>query len=158
MPGGKVHDYRVGVVWEGNRGAGTSHYESYGRRFRVRVEDKPDLMGTADPAFCGEPHLHNPEELLVAAVASCHMLFYLSLCARSGISVVRYSDSARGTMTVLPNGGGRFDQILLQPRVTVQRGSDLASATALQTRANELCFIANSCRFPIRHEAVVELE
>ncbi len=156
--GRRVHTYGVSVVWEGNRGEGTRTYDAYGRAFRVVVEGKPDLLGTADAAFRGEPHRHNPEELLVSAVASCHMLFYLSLCARQGIAVVRYSDSALGRMTVLPSGGGAFEEIRLRPRVTVCRGSDVAAAAAVHDRAGELCFIANSCRFPIRHEAVVEVE
>lgn len=154
----RAHEYGVGVVWEGNRGSGTSGYADYDRRFRVRVEGKADLVGTADAAFRGEPHLHNPEELLLAAVASCHMLFYLSLCARNGITVVRYSDAARGAMTVLSSGGGSFREIRLRPRVTVARGADVAAAAALHARASELCFIANSCRFPIAHEAEVEVE
>jgi organic hydroperoxide reductase OsmC/OhrA len=158
MPEGKVHQYAVGLVWEGNQGSGTSDYASYGRRFRVEIRDKPDLPGSADPAFRGDPRLHNPEELLLAAVASCHMLFYLSLCARNGITVLRYSDAARGTLAVEPSGGGRFQEISLRPCVTVSRTSDPAAAATLHARAGELCFIANSCSFPIRHEAEVQVE
>ena len=158
MSSAGTHEYAVGLVWEGNRGKGTSAYTSYDRRFRVTVDAKPDLLGSADPAFRGDPQLHNPEELLLAAVASCHMLFYLALCARSGIRVLRYSDAACGTMAVLPSGGGRFVAIALRPRVTLARGSDPARAEALHARAGELCFIANSCSFPIGHEAQIELE
>ena len=153
-----VHEYAVGLAWEGDRGTGTSSYGGYDRRFRLCVPGKPDLLGTADPAFRGEPGLHNPEELLLAAVASCHMLFYLSLCARSGIAVVRYADQASGRLALDPGGGGRFAEITLRPRVTVSRGSDARAAAALHERAGQLCFIANSCRFPIRHEPAVEVE
>jgi organic hydroperoxide reductase OsmC/OhrA len=158
MTDAKSHRYAAGVVWEGNRGAGTSAYAGYDRRFRVVVEGKPDLLGTADPAFRGEAGLHNPEELLLAAVASCHMLFYLSLCARSGITVVRYADAAEGTLALRPDGGGSFAEIVLRPRVTVSRESDGAAAKALHARAGELCFIASSCNFPIRHQVEVEVE
>jgi organic hydroperoxide reductase OsmC/OhrA len=148
--------YAVALRWEGDRGAGTSSYEVYDRRFRVRVDGKPDLLGSADPAFRGDPTLYNPEELLLAAVASCHMLFYLSLCARAGIAVVSYADAPEGTVGLFPGGGGQFQEIVLHPRVRLSRGGDHDAAAALHRRAGELCFIANSCRFPIRNEAAIE--
>ena len=153
-----AHTYVVGLTWEGNRGEGTRRYAGYGRGFRVAVAGKPDLLGTADPAFHGEPGRHNPEELLVAALASCHMLFYLSLCARHGIAVVRYADEAEGTLAVDPAGGGRFQEVVLRPRVAVALGTDPGPAAALHARAAELCFIARSCSFPVRHEPVVDVE
>lgn len=158
MQSARPHHYAVAVAWEGNRGAGTSEYSSYGRQFRVVIEGKPDLVGSADPAFRGDPHRHNPEELLLAAVASCHMLFYLSLCARNGITVVRYSDAAVATLAVLSSGGGRIEEMTLRPRVTISHGGDREAAAALHARAGELCFIANSCSFPIRHQPSVVAE
>lgn len=158
MPTGNVHEYAVGLVWEGNQGTGTSSYGSYGREFRLVIEGKADLAGSADPAFRGDARLHNPEELLLAAVASCHMLFYLSLCARSGITVLRYCDAAQGRLTIGPSGGGAFEEIRLHPSVTIAPPSDPATAVALHARAGELCFIANSCRFPIRHRPEVRVE
>jgi organic hydroperoxide reductase OsmC/OhrA len=158
MEAAGVHSYAVDVRWDGNRGTGTSGYAGYDRRFRVSVTGKADLAGSADPAFRGDPRLYNPEELLLAAVASCHMLFYLSLCARSGITVVAYADAAAGTMALRPDGGGAFAEIVLRPRVVVSVTSDREAAFALHERAGELCFIANSCRFPIRHQAEVRAE
>ncbi len=156
MTASRVLEYTVGLSSEGNRGTGTSDYAGYGCRFRVTVEGKPDLLATADPAFHGEPHLHNPEELLVAAVASCHMLTDLALCATKGIAVVHYADSARGSLAVSPGGGGRFEAIALRPRVAVAPGSDTAAAFALHQSAHELCFIANSCNFAVSCRAEVQ--
>jgi organic hydroperoxide reductase OsmC/OhrA len=152
------HEYAVDLVWEGNRGTGTAGYSDYDRDFRVVVEGKADLLGSADPAFRGDARRHNPEELLLAAVAACHMLFYLALCARRGIAVVRYCDAALATLEVLPSGGGSFSGVTLRPRVVVARASDRAAALALHARAGELCFIANSCGFAIRHQAEVASE
>ena len=154
-PRPRVHAYEVALAWEGNAGGATSSYTSYSRRFRARFDGKADLVGSADPAFRGEAELHNPEELLLAAVASCHLLCYLALCARSGIEVVAYADAARGALELAAGGGGRFQEIVLQPRVTIAGGSDPQLAAELHGRAHELCFIANSCNFPIRHQAVV---
>jgi organic hydroperoxide reductase OsmC/OhrA len=153
-----VHEYALRLVWEGNRGIGTADYSSYDRRFRISITGKPELFGSADPHFRGDARMHNPEDLLLAAVASCHMLTYLALCASSGITVVRYSDAARGKLAVRPSGGGIFQEIILQPRVVVAAGADLAAATALHERAHELCFIANSCNFPIHHRAEIHVE
>ena len=88
------HTYKTLLVWEGNQGDGTSTYQGYGRRWRVRIDGKADLVGSADPGFRGEPDKHNPEDLLVASLSACHMLTYLALCARNRISVVSYRDEA----------------------------------------------------------------
>ena len=150
------HHYTLTLLWEGNRGTGTSDYKSYGRQYRVRIAGKPDLLGSADPMFRGDAALHNPEDLLVAALSSCHLLAYLALCARSGIAVLAYSDTAEGTLVFRPDGGGSFREVVLRPRVTVASGTDLARATALHQKAGEQCFIAASCNFPVRHEPIVE--
>jgi organic hydroperoxide reductase OsmC/OhrA len=156
MPDGRSHAYSARLSWEGNRGRGTAEYAGYGRRFRVMTDGKPELVGSAEPLFLGEPQLHNPEDLLLAAVASCHMLTYLALCARTGVSVVEYSDAPSGILALEPEGGGRFREITLRPRVRLAPGGDRAAAVRLHARAHELCFIARSCSFPVRHEPEVE--
>jgi organic hydroperoxide reductase OsmC/OhrA len=151
MSTGSAHRYATRLVWEGNLGTGTSAYTGYSRRFRVSVENKPDLRGSADPSFRGEPDLHNPEDLLVASLSSCHMLAYLALCAREGIVVVGYTDEAHGVMNVTPDGGGRFESVTLHPRVIVADASMEHVATELHERAHAVCFIAGSCNFPVHN-------
>jgi len=149
------HEYKVRLDWEGNRGEGTASYAGYGREFRITLAGKPDLLGSADPAFRGVPDRHNPEDLLVAALSSCHMLSYLALCARNGITVLAYSDEADGTMTTTPDGGGRFTAVALHPRVTVRGREQVAPALELHARAHAECYIAASCAFPVAHHPVV---
>lgn len=156
------HHYSAKLTWEGNNGEGTASYAGYGRRYRVRIAGKPDLVGTADPAFHGEPQLHNPEELFLSAIAACHMLTYLALCARRGVRVVSYEDEARGTMRADGRGGGSFEEVTLLPTVTIDDGDDgddgddrMALAARLHDEAHELCYIARSCSIPIRHRATV---
>lgn len=151
------HRYPAHLVWEGNRGEGTADYATYGREHVVRIAGKPDLAASADPAFRGDPERHNPEDLLVAALSSCHMLSYLALCARTRIVVTAYEDRAEGTMREDGRGGGRFVEVVLRPVVTIANEGQRAKAEALHARARELCFIASSCNFPVRHEAVVEV-
>ena len=68
---------------DGNRGTGTSGYRDYGRDHLIEVGTKPAIEASSDPAFRGDVHRYNSEELLVASVSSCHMLWYLHLCAVS---------------------------------------------------------------------------
>jgi organic hydroperoxide reductase OsmC/OhrA len=152
----KVHEYRARVIWEGNSSGGTSSYASYGRQYRIVVAGKPDLACTADPIFRGDADKHNPEDLFLAAISACHMLTYLALCARGGIRVVNYEDDATGGMELDASGGGKFVEVVLRPAVTIAAG-DAATAAKLHERAHALCFIANSCSVPIRHEATLTM-
>lgn len=142
-----MHRYATRVVWKGE----TSSYTAYSRDYLTIIDGKPDLPGSSDPAFRGDATKHNPEDLLVGALSACHMLFYLSLCAKAGICVLEYVDDAEGTMEIDPGGGGRFTEVVLHPAVTIADGGDVALAEQLHVRAHELCFIANSCSMPIRH-------
>ncbi len=151
----REHAYRATLTWEGNLGDGTSTYQGYGRRWKVSIPGKPDLVGSADPAYQGEPERHNPEDLLLASLSACHMLTYLALCARARISVVSYVDEASGVMQTTPDGGGRFVSVTLRPRVGITDPSQVALAEQLHAKAHELCFIAASVSFPVGHEAAV---
>lgn len=148
------HDYRAHIVWTGAARGPTTSYDSYSREYRVEIAGKPPLAGSADKTFRGDPALHNPEDLLVVALSTCHMLSYLALCARARIPVVSYEDAASGTM-VLQGGGGRFTEVVLRPRVVVAAGVDPDKARRLHDEAHHVCFIANSVNFPVRHEAEV---
>lgn len=152
----RAHHYAARLVWDGNTGEGTAGYARYGREFHIAVAGKPDLRGSADPAFRGEADRHNPEDLFLSAIAACHMLFYLSLCARRGVRVLAYEDDARARMAIQPSGGGRFEEVTLHPSVTIEGTEQAAVALALHDVAHELCFIANSCSVIIRHEATVQ--
>jgi organic hydroperoxide reductase OsmC/OhrA len=152
------HSYSARVVWDGNTGEGTSSYASYGRSFHASVDGKPDLRGSSDPMFRGDAHTHNPEDLFVTAVSSCHMLVYLALSARAGVRVHAYEDDAVGTLTLDREGGGRFEEITLSPRVTIDDAEKVELAARLHERAHELCFIANSCSAPIRVRPVIDVE
>jgi organic hydroperoxide reductase OsmC/OhrA len=150
----REHRYSVNVAWTGNTGKGTSDYRSYTRDHEINVPGKLPIHGSSDPKFRGDPVRYNPEELLVAALSSCHMLWYLHLCADAGIVVVSYEDRAEGTMEESGEGAGRFVRVMLRPHVRVTESVE--QAEALHQRAHELCFIANSVNFPVLHQAVTE--
>jgi organic hydroperoxide reductase OsmC/OhrA len=150
----KQHNYDVSTRWTGNAGEGTKSYRRYKRDHLISAAGKPEIPASSDPAFRGDPSRYNPEELLVASLSSCHMLWYLHLCAVNGVVVVEYEDRAHGVMVEQPDGGGEFVRVELRPRVTVASG-DEELASSLHHEAHEKCFVANSVKFPV--EVVPEI-
>jgi organic hydroperoxide reductase OsmC/OhrA len=151
----REHRYLVTIQWTGNTGTGTSGYRSYERQHEILADGKPVIAASSDPVFRGDRTRWNPEELLVAALASCHQLAYLHLCADAGVVVVEYMDRAEGRMVETPDGGGQFERVVLRPRVVIAPGSDSARALELHHEAHAKCFIARSVNFPVDHEAEV---
>jgi organic hydroperoxide reductase OsmC/OhrA len=146
------HHYKATIKWTGNKGEGTANYKAYEREHIIAIENKADITGSSDPAFRGDKTKHNPEELLVSSLSACHMLWYLHLCSEAGIIVTSYSDNATGIMTETANGSGHFTEVTLNPTVTVADQSMIDKANELHKKANELCFIANSVNFPVKHQ------
>jgi organic hydroperoxide reductase OsmC/OhrA len=151
----KQHTYNLQLEWTGNDGEGTSNYKSYRRDHSILSEGKPEIPASSDPSFRGDRSRYNPEELLVASLSSCHMLWYLHLCAVNKVTVLEYRDAAVGTMEERPNGSGAFVRVLLRPAVTIRHGDDLAKAMSLHHEAHHMCFIANSVNFPVEVEAEI---
>jgi len=150
-----THEYTVGIEWLGNRGSGTSGYRDYGRQLVVRAEGKQhQIDASADKTFHGDAERWNPEDLLVTALAQCHMLSYLHMAVRAGVVVIAYTDEAVGTM-VQEGMGGRFTEVLLRPVVTVADDEMVDRARAAHADAYANCFIASSVNFPVRHEPTI---
>ncbi|MFI7314250.1 OsmC family protein [Streptomyces hygroscopicus] len=145
---GRTHSYRTTVRWTGNTGSGTSGYRDYGRSHDVLGDGKPTLRASADPAFLGDPERWNPEEFLLVSLSQCHMLTYLSVCARGGITVTAYEDVATGVMEEAAGHSGRFIEVVLNPVVTVADAAMVERARAAHQDAHETCFIANSVTSP----------
>ncbi|MBA8825578.1 organic hydroperoxide reductase OsmC/OhrA [Saccharopolyspora lacisalsi] len=151
------HSYRIDVVWTGNTGQGTNNYRSYRRTHEIRAANKDTIDGSADPAFRGDDDRYNPEELLVASLSQCHMLWYLHLAADTGVVVLGYHDRAEGTLTENADGTGQFAGVVLRPEVTVPDHPSVATAEALHQRAHELCYVAKSVNFPVRREPSIRV-
>src|ERR1700749_1886298 len=145
----KEHAYRLRTVWTGNTGNGTESYKSYRRDHVIQSDGKPEIPGSSDPGFRGDRSRYNPEELLVASLSACHMLWYLHLCADAGIVVTAYADRAAGTLALTNDGGGPFKEVTPRPAATIRADCDTGRALALHERAHHLCFIANSMNFEV---------
>jgi organic hydroperoxide reductase OsmC/OhrA len=144
----RSHHYEVTVNWTGE----TRSYRSYERAHEVTADGKAPIAGSSDPAFRGDPARWNPEELLVASLAQCHMLWFLHLCSADGVVVTGYTDTPAGTMIETADGGGEFSEVVLRPRVELADPTQAGLLPGIHERAHKLCFIARSVNFPVRHE------
>jgi organic hydroperoxide reductase OsmC/OhrA len=154
----KQHTYKLLLQWTGNTGNGTSSYKSYERSHVVSANSKAEILCSSDASFRGDKTKYNPEELLVASISSCHMLWYLHLCADAGVVVINYTDNAVGIMQETETGSGYFKEITLHPKVIVKDTSMIEKANNLHKKANEYCFIANSVKFPVHHQPQCKAE
>ena len=125
--------------------------KTYFKNHQIAIEGKEILNVSAAKTFKGDASLHNPEDLLLSALVSCHMMSFLYVCSQNGIDIISYQDNAEATLEVTENGSGRFIEVRLHPKVVIQQPEKIAEALSLHTKANELCFIANSCNFKIVH-------
>ena len=141
------HNYKAIIAWTGNQGKGTADYRGYERSHTISVDGKPTIPASSDPSFRGDRTRYNPEELLVASLSSCHMLWYLHLCSVAGVIVVDYIDTALGTMVETTSGSGYFKEVTLYPKVIVSDESMIEKANALHHEANKMCFVATLLTF-----------
>jgi organic hydroperoxide reductase OsmC/OhrA len=150
MPLAKTHTYEIRTQWTGNRGSGTSSYNGYSRDHEIAAPGKAAVLQcSSDKEFRGDGSRYNPEELLVCALSSCHMLWFLHLCADAGIVVLSYEDQAQGVMRENADGSGQFVDVVLNPQVALADSADAERAEALHHRAHHLCFISRSVNFPV---------
>lgn len=147
------HDFTSRIEWTGNRGEGTRSYRGYDRTWSVTTPGKPVIHCSNDPRLGGNPALPNPEDMLLSALAACHMLWYLHLASEAGIVVHSYQDTPIGVGESTPDGAGRFIRAILKPHIVVRQDADLAQTDAIHHEIHKVCFIARSVNFPVSYEA-----
>jgi organic hydroperoxide reductase OsmC/OhrA len=152
----RIHRYRMQNRWTGNLGTGTSAYTAYSRNFELIAGGKAaPIAGSSDPLFRGDTARYNPEDLLVGALSSCHMLWVLHLCADAGITIVEYADEAEGEMVEHADGSGEFTRVRLRPRMKITDLARAAEAERMHERAHSVCALARSMNFPVELEVEV---
>jgi organic hydroperoxide reductase OsmC/OhrA len=130
--------HRAGVSWTGGE-------EEEDVRAHDVLLGAQSLPSSSAIEFGGDDSRSNPEALLVGALSSCHMLWFLSLARKKGFEVASYEDDAEGVLD-----GRRFSAATLRPRVRWREDPPEPDAIeALHHRAHELCFIASSVDFPV---------
>jgi organic hydroperoxide reductase OsmC/OhrA len=141
------HAYTATVFWQ-RRESEAFTDNRYSREHRLRFDGGVELAGSSSPSVVPLPHSSeaavDPEEMFVASLSACHMLWFLSLAAKAGVVVDAYEDHATGVMTKNANGKLWVSAVTLTPRVV----SDATEAVlaSLHHRAHEECFIANSVK------------
>ena len=153
----KEHQYELTLTWTGNKGTGTSHYTAYERSHQITINNKATINASSDSPFRGDGTKHNPEDLLLASLSSCHMLWYLHLCADAGVVVNTYSDNPIGTLSLNEQGSGKFTSVTLKPKVIVADAGMIDKAMELHHQANKMCFIANSVNFKVAHHPEINV-
>jgi organic hydroperoxide reductase OsmC/OhrA len=149
-----THSFKAILNWPTSEQENVRTYE---KNHTISIEGKSDLTVSAAKAFKGDPALYNPEDLLLSSLMSCHMMSYLYCCAVEKITVVSYKDHAEAILETQGNGSGRITKVTLHPEVIISEPEKVELALALHTKANQLCFIANSCNFEVDHNAKVGL-
>lgn len=151
------HLFKAELNWASSPNPEQSASKFYSKSHKIVIEGKPVLNVSAAKAFKGDPELYNPEDLLLSSLVSCHMMSYLYVCSQNGIEILEYSDNAEATLEVSPDGSGRFVEVKLNPKVKISDSDKIGLALELHAKANQLCFIANSCNFPVLHDASCEI-
>jgi organic hydroperoxide reductase OsmC/OhrA len=136
------------------RSTPTFTYETYRRDHEVVFGGGARLPMSAAPEYRGTPTLANPEEMLVAALSSCHMLTFLAIAARDGFVVESYDDAAEGVLDKNSEGRLAVTRVVLRPRVVFggDKQPDAARLAKMHESAHRGCFIANS----VKTDVVVE--
>ena len=147
------HLFKVALNWMKKDNISSSSTRIYTKSHHISIEGKPDLEVSAAKAFKGDPNLYNPEDLLLSSLTSCHMMSYLYCCMQYKIEVISYQDHSEATLQVNPDGSGKIVKVDLFPEIIISDSSQIELALSLHKKANELCFIANSCNFPVYHHA-----
>lgn len=150
------HLFKAEVNWTSNQEDLTKRF--YSKSHKILIEGKPILNVSAAKAFKGDSELYNPEDLLLSSLVSCHMMSYLYVCSQNRIQILEYSDNAEAILDVFPDGSGRFAEVKLNPKVTITNPDKIQMALDLHQKANQLCFVANSCNFPVLHNATCEVK
>lgn len=153
----KKHVYTSQLAWTGNKGSGTSAYKAYERTWDLKIDGKPTIHCSNDPLLGGDSAKYNPEDLLISALSSCHMLWYLHLCSDAGITVLSYEDIPEGIGELEPSGKGKFTSAILKPKITITADSDAGLAKDIHHKIHDYCFIARSVNFPVIYEPEITL-
>jgi len=147
------HDYTLQLNWSGDKELSC---HSNDRLYQIQIEGKELILGSADKPFFGNPNLYNPEDLLLSALSSCHMMSFYYVCRKRDVAIHSYQDNPVGTVKVNIDGSGQFEHVTLNPQIILVDASQIALATELHNEASKLCFIANSCNFEIEYNFSIE--
>lgn len=121
------------------------------------IQGKENINVSAAREFKGEAEKRNPEDLLLSALSSCHMMSYFYVCQQQDIEIIDYKDTAVGTLELRPDSSGGFTAVQLNPKITIKNNDQKSLALSLHDKAHQLCFIANSVNFKVTIKAEIKI-
>jgi len=149
-----MSEHRLSLSW--SRGEQPFTYEEYPREHVWSFDDgTPDIRASAAPGYLGHADALDPEQALVGAIASCHMLTFLAIAAKKRWVVDRYAGAAVGTLGKNDEGRMAILEVVLHPEIEFGGDDppDAEAVAAVHEKSHEHCFIANSVNFPVRVES-----
>ena len=140
-------EHRITLKWF--KGDVPFTYDAYPRNHTIAFKGGAPVMFSSAAAYKGDPSKGDPEDLLVAALSSCHMLSFLAICAKKRITVEAYDDEAAG---LLENEGGKLwmTRVTLRPKVRADASAE--TLADIHHLAHQACFIANSVKTDVAVE------
>lgn len=148
-----MSDHHAEIAWK--RTSADFTYDTYNRGHEMRFKHGAIVLpASSAPAFKGDADRVDPEEVLVAALSSCHMLTFLAICARKRLTVDAYDDDASGVLGKDGEGKFRLAKVVLRPLVRFGTGTDVSAEqlAELHHLSHEDCFIARSVNTDVRVE------
>lgn len=149
-----MSEYTVDITWK--RETEDFSYKNYNRAHTWHFPGGTNLSASAAPEYLGNAQLVNPEEAMIAALSSCHMLTFLAIAAYKRLTVDNYEDHATGIVEKNEQGKMALTQITLRPKIAFS-GSPAPERSILEEmhkKAHENCFIANSVLTKVAIEPV----
>ena len=142
-------EHKITLEWQ--KGDAPFTYEAYPRNHQIAFKNGAAQTFSAAPAYKGDASKGDPEDMLVAALSSCHMLSFLAIAAKKKFTLKSYRDDAVG---FLENDGGKLwmTRVILRPRIEWENAPDAQTLAQMHHQAHEVCFIANS----VKTEVTVE--
>ncbi|MBD5805255.1 OsmC-like protein [Azoarcus sp. Aa7] len=147
-----MSQHSAAIEW--SRAPNPGDPKTYSRNHVATLAGGQEVKMSSSPDFLGDPQCADPEQMVVTALASCHMLFFLALADVKGFPVAHYSDNPVGHLEKTDKGLA-ITRIVLSPRVGfVDKQPDADTLAAIHASAHKRCFIANS----LTAEVTLDLE
>lgn len=147
----QLHHFNLNLDWELKSKPEDFKGRFYSKNHTLSFDQKSKLEVSAAKTFKGDPNLHNPEDLLLSSLTSCHMMSFLYCCSLEKIEVISYQDHSELILQVNADGSGKIIEAILRPNVKLKDQSKNFLLENLHQKAGKMCFIANSCNFPITY-------
>jgi organic hydroperoxide reductase OsmC/OhrA len=142
-------EHKIRLDWK--KGAVPFTYDAYPRNHQITFKTDETVTFSAAGAYKGDTSKGDPEDMLVAALSSCHMLSFLAIAAKKKFILTSYVDDAVG---YLENDGGKLwmTRVILRPKLEFENPPDQATLEQMHHLAHEACFIANSVKTDVKVE------